>query len=229
MEIFLNSLAISVPLPTLPPIGPRPGAASRRIPQAGLGVISLVLAMISLLSTVLLIVVVMTATATFHQGNREDSPFNYLLGCWMVGVSLLSVCGIVFGIGGVRQVNRRHSMAVTGLCLNIAIPLIIMFSLLLALSVRGPKSENAIPDSVPAGVEPGAWHSPLAIIFQGLTVIMLVALVFYYMKKRRGSVRISMEKSADSIVCQACKKRLPHSATFCRRCGNALDKSGVGI
>jgi ABC-type multidrug transport system permease subunit len=191
-----------------------------------MGVASLVLALLNILSIVLMIVVVAAAKATFHDGNRNDSPFFYVLAGWLLGILLLSVCGIVFGIGGMRQPNRRHSMALAGLCVNIAIPMLLMFALLLGEAYADSIPDSETPDYHRAVRDPGSWHSPTAVIFGSLTVGFAAALVWVKRKKRMAA-QATRELSSETLACPRCRKVVPRSAQFCRRCGVSLNSSTI--
>jgi hypothetical protein len=196
-----------------------------RAPQAGMGIASLVLAIISLLSIGVLVTVVATAGASFHAPQGEDSPFSYLIGTWILVVGLLSVVGIVFGIGGLRQADRRHTFAVIGLCANIAIPLGLMFILLLAMSVDPPArhhhrtSREVVPQSVD---EDSAWASPTARFWQAATSSLFISFCLYIRNKRRARRALNREAVIGFITCATCRKQMPGTSRFCRRCGAAI-------
>src|SRR5689334_1314437 len=86
----------------------------KAIAQSGMGLASLVLAIFSLLNIVLLIAVVIATSATYPGRTAEETPFHYLIGIWEFATALIAVGGIVFGIGGLRQPNRRYSFATVG-------------------------------------------------------------------------------------------------------------------
>lgn len=203
-------------------------------PQAGMGITSLVMAIANLLSIALLAVVAASAIATFHGSVDEETPFFYLLGTWILAIGLLSLCGIVFGIGGLRQSNRRRSAATLGLCINIAIPIGVMFLLLLALS--GESGANGSRPDRPRGhirtvqrafegsVEKTQSSTPIF----GMPIVVGMSLWLYFkMKNRLLRNRIKALGSGD-FHCPICHKQIPITAQFCRRCGLALPpRSGL--
>jgi hypothetical protein len=203
------------------------GRAGELPPRSGMGVASLVLAILSVVSIALLVVVVVTAGATFGQTNSMESPFNYALGGWMFATGLLCVVGIVFGVGGLLQANRRRGVAALGLCLNAAIVLGAMFLLLVAQTITDPSTTNGAERRIAAGMvvtaeaeaEPPAWKSPGARVFQCLTAAMGAALFGYYGTRGRRSKR---RIAADVTACTQCGKRVAPSSMFCRRCGCAV-------
>lgn len=184
-----------------------------------MGVASLILAIVSFVNIVLLIAVIWSARSTFQLSGREETPFNYFLGTWMVVIALIAVCGIVFGIGGVRQRNRRHSLAAAGLFLNIAVPLGIMFFLLLAESARAPIDGDSITESAP---NQPAYRSPLAVDMQMLTGLLVASAGIVFWKRRQTPSATVESPSLDLIVCGTCRKQMPRASRFCRRCGSAL-------
>lgn len=210
------------------PFGARPAFAVRQageLPRSGMGVASLSMAIASVASVGLLVAVVIVTDVTFHGPPREDSPFFYLVGGWMFATGLISVVGIVFGIGGVLQPRRRHGVAAWGLCLNIAIPVGSMFLLLVAQTARNLSAERGAPAprvrlrlaAATGEAEPPAWKSPGARVFQCLTAAMGAALFAYYGTRRRSAAR----QTAASAACGQCGKHLARGSTYCRRCGCA--------
>ena len=203
-----------------PPPKARP--ASEAMPRSGMGVASMVMAIISLVNILILIIVVVAVHDTFQPNDVEDSPFHYLLGGWTLGIGLLCVCGIVFGIGGLRQTNRRRTVATVGLCLNIAIPILIMFFMLLIQTLNSTDADANVAHAAPVAADSPPWRSPFAITFQALTIGMGVALFAYYRKKHVARQENAPIHAVATIACQRCKKRVPVTSKFCRRCGNAM-------
>ena len=192
-------------------------------PHAGMGVASLILAIISLVNILLLIAVDAAAGASFQPADREESPFNYIIGGWIFAIGLIAVSGIVFGIGGLRQKDRRHSLAIVGLCMNIAMPIGIMFIMLVALSIQPPTPHAANTNySSPNDTAAAAWRSPLARTFQSLTVGLAVGVASFVSIRRRARLRGGSGQDSGSIVCQRCRAQIPRRSKFCRRCGNGM-------
>jgi hypothetical protein len=189
--------------------------------QAGMGVASLILAIISIVNMVLLRAVVAAIHATFPQNSALETPYHYLLGGWTLAIALIAVGGIVFGIGGLRQQNRKHSFATVGLCLNIAIPLGVMFFLLLMTTSESMAQQES--DEAPTRVtnDSPAWRSPGAITLQCATIGMAAALITYSWKQRKGKQIEQFATHADLIACEVCRKQVPSSSKFCRRCGHS--------
>jgi amino acid transporter len=183
-----------------------------------MGIASLILAVIAVASVLLLIVVGLTVGATFHNMPGEETPFDYLLGTWCFATILVCICGIVFGIGGLRQANRRHSLAMIGLCANIAMPLGLLFLLAIGPPPR-PTGSAARSSESSAG----------QVVRTGTTCLILaVAGVVAVRIRKRSIVRVSPGGS-DSVACRRCNKLMPCASKFCRRCGLELPASGSSI
>jgi hypothetical protein len=195
-----------------------------------MGIASLVMAIFSLLNILLFILVARAVLGTFHGPNELESPFNYFLGSWMLGIGLVCTTGIVFGIGGLCQANRRRSVATLGLCLNIGIPLGMMFIMLLLQTIRYPadRSEMArmaidAPVTSPeSAVDPAAWRSPFARTMQCVTFGMGGGVVAYFARKRRARAGRAAVRTVATVGCKQCRKQMPATAGFCRRCGAAM-------
>jgi hypothetical protein len=194
---------------------------SNSFPQAGMGVASLVLAIISLFSIAVLIIVIVSVDSTFHQIKDDDAPFNTMIGTWTVASALIAVAGIVFGIGGLCKSDRRRSCAAIGLCLNIAIPACFMFLLLLYLSIDPPSRQHA-RSLAEASHDPPAWKSPAAIFWQCATVGLGISVTMHLRNKRRQRLATLGVGTVDLAVCATCQKRIPRTSRFCRRCGTAM-------
>jgi len=207
-------------VPRQPPAKTQPG--SEAMPRSGMGIASMVMAIISLVNILILIIVVAAVHDTFQPNDVEDSPFHYLLGGWTLGIGLLCVCGIVFGIGGLRQTNRRRTVATVGLCLNIAIPILIMFFMLLIQTLNSMDADANVPHAAPVAADPAPWRSPVAITFQSLTIGMGAILFVYYRRKHAAHRENAPIHALATIACQRCKKQVPVTSKFCRRCGNAV-------
>ena len=202
--------------------------SSQQRRQSGLGIASLVIAIVSFVNSVLLLIVAYAVATSSDVDGNEQSPINYVLGGWIFGTGVLSLIGIVFGIGGVLQKDRRRKLAVAGLVLNVALPIGLMFILLMALTLapaRGaaagryaasPAHRNDVND-------PPAWKSPTARVFQLATAAMASAVVFFVQRKRHA--RSGLSHAPASSPCPRCGKPVPGSAGFCRRCG--LQRAGA--
>lgn len=118
MSIFV------APYPVVPPPLPRK-------PHSGMGIASFVIALASGCGIVfMLMLCVAMAAAPTPQHNMTS--MNYVLGTLLFGIGVLTLIGIVFGIGGVLQANRQRAFAVIGLILNIALPIGLLFLMLVA-------------------------------------------------------------------------------------------------
>jgi hypothetical protein len=218
---------------------PAPGRPSgpEMLPLSGMGITSLVMAIFSLLNILLFILVARAVRGTFHGPDELESPLNYFLGSWMLGIGLVCVTGIVFGIGGVCQANRRRSVATLGLCLNIGIPIGMMFIMLLLQTLRYPAERGEIAQATPDidTIDPAAWRSPFARTMQCVTLGMAGGLVAFYGRKRGARVGSSAVRVGSSPVrvvasvnCRGCRKQMPATARFCRRCGAAMVAPAAG-
>jgi hypothetical protein len=202
--------------------------SQQKMPEAGMGVASFVIAIFAVVNIVLLIIVVIAADRSSMRNDDELSPFNYLLGGWLFGAALLSVSGIVFGIGGMRQKNRRHRFALAGLCVNIGLPLLVMFVMLIGVTLMGSTGKPT-----PSLVDTEAWKSPQALFMQFLTLIFAGATAYYFWKRRQRVTAgfiplpalpgiISPPVPLGCRPCPRCTKAVPVSSQFCRRCGYAM-------
>jgi hypothetical protein len=191
-----------------------------------MGIASLILAIISFVNFVLEGVVAVTTFASFSRSewDYDYSPFNYLMGWWTVGTALIAVCGIVFGIGGMRQKHRRHSLAIWGLCLNIGIPIVIMFLMLLGVALADQRNRGDFTTASSHAMPDAPWRSPMARVFQGLTIGLMAATAAFYWMRRRMRDQAPLGSAAASVVCLRCKKQMPRTSRFCRRCGNAMSQ-----
>lgn len=190
-----------------------------------MGVTSFVTGIVSVGNLILLTVVMCAADRTFSETPDEFSSFNYVLGGWIFGSGLLSVCGLVFGIGGMRQKNRRHRLALVGLCMNSVIPLFVIFVLLMG-TVTMEQSDHK---PMSRFVDSGAWRSPPARAMQLLTGLGAAGLAIRFRFKRYqrtvaakiASVpTVGMQLSGTTRKCARCDKTLPATSRFCRRCGH---------
>lgn len=189
-----------------------------------MGIASVILAGISLVNFVLegIVAVTMIMSVPRDRLDYDYSPFNYLMGWWTVGSVLIAICGIVFGIGGIRQKDRRHSAATWGLCLNIAIPFVVMFVALLGSALSEQRNRGDFTTASPQAVADAPWRSPTARICQVLTVGLLIGTVTFYWTRRKMRPQASPSAAIGAIICPRCKKQVPKRSQFCRRCGNRL-------
>ena len=204
--------------------------------HSGLGIASLVIAVVSFVSSLMLFVVAYAVGSSSDISNpNEGSPINYVLGGWIFGTGVLSLIGIVFGIGGLLQKERRKKLAAVGLVSNVVLPIGLMFILVMAMTLNPPSSPAARDVGVRYAArdtrgstaladnhEPPAWKSPAARVFQLATAAMASAVVFFLQRKRSTSANPSANPSATSGAaepCPRCGKPLPGPAGFCRRCG----------
>src|ERR1700761_2740739 len=87
-----------------------------------MGITSFVIGLFCLVGWILLIIVLVAAVRTDPHADDEGTPLSYMVGGWMYGTVVLGLCGLVFGIGGARQRERRRSLAFAGLALNCVLP-----------------------------------------------------------------------------------------------------------
>jgi hypothetical protein len=212
-----GDLRMTDPIPTFPPSFPQR--------HSGLGIASLVIAIVSFISAVLLLVVAYAVATSGDVDANETSPVNYVLGGWIFGTGVLSLTGIVFGIGGLLQKERRKKLAAVGLVLNVVLPIGLMFILVMAMTLAprdGVASSGARHATRQASSvvlhedDTPRWKSPAARVFQLATAAMASAVVFFIQRRRSASA-----KSPGAAVepCPRCGKPLPAVSGFCRRCG----------
>lgn len=203
------------------------------MPEAGMGIASFVMGILTILNIVLLTIVMFAASASSMRNEDEFSPFNYVMGGWLGGSALLAICGVVIGIGGIRQKNRRHRLALAGLCMNATIPIMVFFVLLMG-TVSMAQTDNR---PVSRFVDEKAWKSPAALVMQLVTLFWGVALAIR-IRRRRQQQRLvaaaalpAMHTPPDLTIppppgfrrCAQCAKNVPETSRFCRRCGNEID------
>lgn len=186
--------------------------------HAGMGIASLILAIIAVASVSLGIMVVLTVGATFRHLPGEDTPFDYLLGTWCFATILVCICGIVFGIGGLRQANRRHSLAMVGLCTNIALPL----GLLFLLAIGPPPGPSGSTARSPESSTSQAARAGTACLILALAGVAALGI------RKRSNLRV-LPAVSGSVVCLRCDKLMPRTSKFCRRCGLELPGGGSNI
>jgi hypothetical protein len=191
--------------------------------QSGMGIASLVIGLISLLNAILVLTVGVAIARSFTPTFDELIPINYVMGWWLYGTGVMSLVGIVFGIGGLRQKNRRVHLALAGLALNIILPMGMMFLLVLGATLTDSRSGAASRGPLDT-YDPAAWHSPASRLSRWALLAMIVAVAAYYRNKsvaRRKSAKVPPAiPASDSIkICPNCRKSLPPSVGFCRRCG----------
>ncbi len=179
-----------------------------------MGVASFVIALIGLLNVVLIIVVKYAVRATWQEAPAEGSPITYLVGTWIFGTGVLAVTGIVFGVGGLLQKQRRRRLALVGLIINITVPLLLMFYLVIKMAFGTPAPGMA---SEPLTWDQREWDSPLASDLRWATLALALAAGWVLWRKWR---RIKPEEAA-TLSCTRCRKPLPGTARFCRRCGQS--------
>jgi DMSO reductase anchor subunit len=182
------------------------------LPQAGLGIASAAVAAIGGVSMGWMTIVIRSIADVAPDAGTEGTPLSYTIGIWLFGTVVLSLCGIALGIGGIRQQNRKHHLALVGLIANIVLPIVILFTSM--LDAMYAQDMPAPPHPATHAFDPAAWQSPLARLFQIATIGLAVGLIAYYRNRRQARTDISS--------CATCRKPLPNSAKFCRRCGTAV-------
>ena len=206
-----------------------------------MGIASVVIAIVSFVSSVLLLVVAFAIASSSDVDGNEGSPITYVLGGWIFGTGVLSLTGIVFGIGGLLQKERRKKRAVVGLVANVALPIGLMFILVIAMTLAPPASRDGASPQYAAARNtnslatahnstddgPIPWKSPTARFFQLATAAMASVVVFFVQRKRHArSVPPADMKAATTSPCPRCGKPFAGSAEFCRRCGLARATAG---
>jgi len=190
-----------------------PVESHERHPQSGMGIASCVIGATATLSVIMMMVVVRAMVASDLTPADELSPIFYVVGGWIFGTGVLSLAGIVFGIGGLRQRQRRYQCATIGLIANIVIPICLMAYLVIKATFQRSIWEK----QAPVEVDPDGWHSPLT-LFLALTFIFIA--VFFVARLLHN--RRPPAQSVATNPCPKCRKLLPPASQFCRRCGHSL-------
>lgn len=191
-------------------VGQQSGVSrSSGLPQSGMGITSFAIAVLGCFSQAILIIVCLSSRDSAGQGGHQVTTQEYLIGLWQCGTMVLFLCGIVFGIGGMRQRGHRQHVAMIGLVANILVPAGVSFLLLIAFIFKN-REEHA---QGAGGTDHVAWSmTPTRLA----VVAMWGVLAVYCARKplRRIWVR--------GTICGRCRKQLPRSARYCRRCGNVM-------
>lgn len=185
---------------------------SDKDPQSGMGITSCIVATIALFSVVMMTIVILAMHKSNLTPQEESSPFNYMIGGWFFGTGVASLTGIVFGIGGLLQKQRRRECAVIGLIANVLIPIGLMASLVAATTFE--RSTNTRLQE-PVEIDPNGWHSDSTKVLGLMMLILASFLVIRVVIKRR----IRTGKVPQS-ACNRCRKIIPSTSRFCRRCGS---------
>jgi hypothetical protein len=188
-----------------------------------MGIASLLIAILVFVSSVLRDVV-LTAVEASAQLPARDAPANYVFNGWQLANIVLGLVGIVFGIGGVLQKNRRHGVAVAGLVMNILLPMLFLIGLVFALR----EDEYRRADGASRGVveETRGAYPPGPPNFKPLVIgsVPFALILIWWRRLRRA--RLATEAGATAFFgqthlphCSRCRKPRPLESRFCRRCG----------
>jgi hypothetical protein len=181
-----------------------------------MGITSFVIGVFSVVGWALLICVLVAAVRTDPHADDEGTPLSYLVGGWMYGTVVLGLCGLVFGIGGVRQRDRRKSLAVAGLALNVVMPIATLLFMLFVVTYASFHDHGlATPgqtESVPADTRPPDLRSAAV---AGVLGVIALGWGLRLVTRRRDA-------RPGSAACRRCRQSLPGTAQFCRRCGLSL-------
>ena len=91
---------------------------SSRLKQSGLGIASLVVAVVAGLTAFSLVVIAGVMEVSTPGGVDEDSPAVMLVGLGIMGVVALNFLGLGLGVAGVLHPNRSRVVAIVGLVFN---------------------------------------------------------------------------------------------------------------
>lgn len=224
LDVSLSSAGIIGPPPSRDPSSPP------RFRQSGLGIASVVIAAISIVGTALLFVTALAvARSAPVSAGEEGTPLSYLLGTWIFALGVLSLIGIVFGVGGLRQRDRRTTLATLGLVANILIPITlmaIMFADVSAVAQQRAKRWSAAATSAVSQriSQQPARTEPLLLLCCAAGSVGLGAI---WLRRRAGNFNppIATPVAGDvkfGRTCNRCSRVMPVASRFCRRCGAAL-------
>lgn len=175
-----------------------------------MGVASFVIAIIAMVGTLLELIVVVGISSTFATP-PENSPINVVFGAWVFAIGVLGLIGIVFGIGGLLQKNRRRHLAVVGLCVSIFLPVVLLTFLLMCATVQGPHDRVG---REPIDLSP-SWDSLFARGSRALTGAIALGVVTCIVARRRNRGT----RRSDPSHCARCRANVRPGARFCTRCG----------
>jgi hypothetical protein len=180
------------------------------LPQAGMGIASLVIGAIGVLSAVLMEIVIRAMADSDLRPADELSPIYYVIGGWIFGTCVVSLTGIVFGIGGLLQKQRRRQCAAIGLIVSVLVPIAEMAELVIKSTFQQSVLGNA---QKPVEIDPDGWHSLTSQLLGLLMVGIVLCLVIRLWQKRHPA------QVETPNPCSRCRKLLPATSQFCRRCG----------
>lgn len=195
--------------------------AAQPLPQSGMGITSFVIALLGCISIAMMVIVIVSVDRSAPEARTEGSPMSYLIGTWMVGSVVLCLCGIVFGIGGVRQRQRRHDLAWLGLIGNIFLPLSTLFLMLLAVTFYGAIGHPGPAEPLGAP-DPADWSSTPSRLLRWATLALAIVIALYYGKKHQRRRAPASVPNGGFVFCTHCRKAIPRTSRFCRRCGNTV-------
>jgi hypothetical protein len=190
--------------------------------HAGMGVASFVIGIIGMASMILCSTISGSISGNALPG-EDYQTIEYILGGWTFGTEIFCLVGIVFGVGGLLQKQRRRALAVSGLIINIIVPLTFMFIVIvsLTLSQSDPKYKER-QRRILEHADPAPWRTPFSRCFQVATVGMAgaVFVVFRRKAKRSRDAFLAAKATANlNAICPRCFKRTTKASSFCSRCG----------
>jgi hypothetical protein len=198
-------------------------APTRR--QSSVGIAALVVGGLSLVSWLGIIGISIAAYRTFKDV-PEQSPINIALGVWMVLTIAMTILAVVLGLGAMLKRTSKRSAGVLGGALGLGVMLLLGAVWIVGLSINDkPLFAENDPD------RPSA-----ARLATGGAVVLLCGVGVIGLLARRATSEETPQaehRGADSAsgsqlnpallhVCGTCRKKLPISARFCRRCGSQV-------
>lgn len=176
-----------------------------------MGITSFAILVLSIGTGLVMLVMIYAMSASNFRPTDEEGPVFYVIGGWVFSTVVLSLVGIVFGIGGLLQKGRRHHFAAIGLTGNLVTPLTLMATLVFGLTYR-----TATPGIKPITLDPPDWSSPVALVCAAICIGLLVGIVWRLTHRRSLATRAVMN-------CPRCRKGVPAAVRFCRRCGHDFE------
>jgi hypothetical protein len=180
-----------------------------------MGIASFVILMLSACIELMLTIMISAMGASHVQLRDEASPVFYVIGGSMFSEVVLSLVGIVFGVGGLLQKGRRRHFAALGLLGNVGLPLVTMGALVFRMTYAGSSTGMK-----PVTLDAPNWNSPVAIGCMTCFLTLLPVVVWRFWRKRSSA-------GAAGMNCPRCHKIGLAGARFCRRCGQVFELTSL--
>jgi hypothetical protein len=99
---------------------------------------------------------------------------------------------------------------------------VLMFLLVVAMTLQNPGGHEINRPATIVHDDPAPWRSPAARALQ-MTTVVLAGIALWYHRKRQQQAKLSASPMpAGTLACPNCRKLIPETSRFCRRCGAAV-------